>query len=255
MKHGISKSILIVYTIIIMFITFQYVDTAHAGEDPFIGEMSYVAFNFAPRGWASCNGQLLAISSNTALFSLLGTTYGGNGRTTFGLPDMRGRVPIHAGTGEGLSTYTLGQKGGIEHVTLSISNMPTHNHKAFALSKSTTTVSGDQGSVTFSATLKGSSDFGTTDDPSGNTLAKPYWGSSLSKTTVKAYNSDTPTVAMHAGSVSLNLINVALGDVTTTTNTGVTVDFEGSGHPFSNLQPYTVVRCIISLYGTFPSRN
>lgn len=83
-------------------------------SDPFLGEIRFFGFNFNPRGWALCNGQLLAISQNTALFSLLGTTYGGDGRTTFGLPDMRGRTAIHFGSGPGLTTRTIGSKGGIE---------------------------------------------------------------------------------------------------------------------------------------------
>lgn len=81
-------------------------------SDPFLGEIRMFAGNFAPRSFAFCNGQLLAISQNDALFSLLGTTYGGDGRTTFGLPDMRGRIPTHRGTGHGLSPVMLGQKGG-----------------------------------------------------------------------------------------------------------------------------------------------
>jgi len=96
--------------------------------DPFIGEIIMFGGNFAPRGWAFCDGQLLAISSHSALFSILGTTYGGDGRTTFGLPDMRGRVPIHPGNGPGLSDYRLGQKGGRELVTLSVANLPSHSH-------------------------------------------------------------------------------------------------------------------------------
>jgi microcystin-dependent protein len=82
----------------------------------------------APRGWALCDGQLLPISQNTALFSILGTTYGGDGRTTFALPDLRGRVPVHQGQGPGLSSYDLGQSAGSENVTLSTSQMPSHNH-------------------------------------------------------------------------------------------------------------------------------
>lgn len=85
-------------------------------------------FNFAPRSWAFCDGQLLPISQNTALFSLLGTTYGGDGRTTFALPDLRGRVPLHEGTGPGLSSYLLGQKGGLENVTLTTAQIPAHTH-------------------------------------------------------------------------------------------------------------------------------
>ncbi len=99
----------------------------HSAE-PFIGEIAMFGGNFAPRSWALCNGQLLPISQNEALFSLLGTTYGGDGRTTFGLPDLRGRVPIHAGQGPGLSNYQLGQRGGAETVTLTSAEMPSHNH-------------------------------------------------------------------------------------------------------------------------------
>jgi microcystin-dependent protein len=86
--------------------------------DPFIGQIQAFPYNFAPRGWAFCDGQLLAISSNTALFSLLGTTYGGDGRSTFGLPDLRGRVPIHSGKGPGLTSRQLGQRAGAETTTL-----------------------------------------------------------------------------------------------------------------------------------------
>ena len=102
--------------------------------NPYLGEIRIFAFNFAPKGWAMCNGQLLAISSNTALFSLLGTYYGGNGQTTFALPDLRGRVPIHQGQGQGLSPYSVGQNGGTESVTLTTQQMPQHNHMANVVS-------------------------------------------------------------------------------------------------------------------------
>jgi microcystin-dependent protein len=98
-------------------------------SEPFLGEIRIVGFNFPPRGWAFCDGQLLPISSNTALFSLLGTTYGGDGRTTFGLPDMRGRMPMHSGTGPGLDPVQLGQKGGQNDTTLNINQMPPHTHQ------------------------------------------------------------------------------------------------------------------------------
>src|SRR5689334_9815739 len=97
-------------------------------SNPFLGEIRMVPFNFAPKGWALCNGQILAISQNTALFSLLGTTYGGNGVSTFALPDFRGRVPIHAGQGPGLSSYVLGEQTGTESVTLTVPQLPAHNH-------------------------------------------------------------------------------------------------------------------------------
>ena len=91
--------------------------------DPFVAEIRIFPFNFAPKGWAFCDGQLLPISQNTALFSLLGTMYGGNGQTTFQLPDLRGRVPIHEGSG-----HTLAEKGGSEAVTINSQSLPTHNH-------------------------------------------------------------------------------------------------------------------------------
>jgi microcystin-dependent protein len=97
-------------------------------SEPFIGEIRMVGFNFAPRGWATCDGQLLPINQNTALFSLLGTFYGGDGRTTFGLPDLRGRVAVHRGTGPGLSSYQIGGKGGVETQALTIGNLPAHDH-------------------------------------------------------------------------------------------------------------------------------
>lgn len=96
--------------------------------DPLIGQIILFAGNFAPRGWAFCNGQLLSIAQNTALFSLLGTTYGGDGRTTFALPDLRGRVPMHAGNGPGLSYRNLGETGGTETNTLTVNQMPSHSH-------------------------------------------------------------------------------------------------------------------------------
>lgn len=97
-------------------------------SDPFLGEIRMVGFNFAPIGWAFCNGQLLAISQNTALFSLLGTTYGGNGQTNFALPNLQSSVPIHQGQGPGLSLYSMGQVGGVETVQLTASQMPQHTH-------------------------------------------------------------------------------------------------------------------------------
>ena len=97
-------------------------------QEGYIGEIRLFGGNFAPRGWALCEGQLLAISSNQALFSILGTTYGGDGRTTFALPDLRGRSAIQQGSGPGLSTIRLGEKGGTETTTLSVNNMPNHDH-------------------------------------------------------------------------------------------------------------------------------
>jgi microcystin-dependent protein len=118
-------------------------------SEPFVGEIRMFAGNFAPRGWAFCDGQLLAVSQNDALFSLLGTIYGGDGRTTFGLPDLRGRIPIHAGTGPGLSPRQLGSKGGTEKETITVNQLPSHSH-----------------------TIRATGDTATTPNPSGNLLAR-----------------------------------------------------------------------------------
>jgi microcystin-dependent protein len=97
--------------------------------DPFVAEIRIFPFNFAPKGWAFCDGQLLPISQNTALFSLLGTTYGGDGKSTFALPDMQGNAPMHPGQGPGLSLHDLGETGGSETVTLLQSEIPLHTHQ------------------------------------------------------------------------------------------------------------------------------
>jgi microcystin-dependent protein len=97
-------------------------------SDPFVAEIRIFAFNFAPKGWAFCNGQLLPISQNTALFSLLGTTYGGDGKSTFALPDMQGNAPMQPGQGQGLSLRDLGEMSGVESVTLLVSEIPLHTH-------------------------------------------------------------------------------------------------------------------------------
>ncbi|MDO6596379.1 tail fiber protein [Oceanihabitans sp. 2_MG-2023] len=117
-----------IITILSLVICLSFINTSQAQTDGLIGEVQMFAGNFAPRNWAFCNGQLLLISDNTALFSILGTTYGGDGRTTFGLPDLRGRVVIHPGSGPGLSPYSLGQNGGVESVTLSPNQIPSHAH-------------------------------------------------------------------------------------------------------------------------------
>ena len=115
--------------------------------DPFVAEIRIFPFNFAPRGWAWCDGQLLPLSQNTALFSLLGTTYGGNGKSNFALPDLQGRAPMHPGQGPGLSLHDLGETGGSETVTLLESEIPAHSHG-----------------------LRGVSEAGEDNDPAGATL-------------------------------------------------------------------------------------
>ncbi len=97
-------------------------------SSPFLGQVKMVGFNFTPRGYLSCDGSLQSIANNDALFALIGTTYGGDGQTTFGLPDLRGRMPIHRGQGPGLSPYAMGQAGGTEQVTLTTPQLPSHTH-------------------------------------------------------------------------------------------------------------------------------
>lgn len=127
--------------IVLLFISSFSLQSSQAQQEGFIGEIKMFAGNFAPRTWAFCEGQLLPIAQNTALFSILGTTYGGDGRTTFGLPDLRGRAPIGPGNGPGLSSYRLGQKGGAETFTLTTANMPMHAHSipTFAVDPNATT--------------------------------------------------------------------------------------------------------------------
>ena len=119
-------------------------------SEPFLAEIKMVGFNFAPRGFALCDGQTLPINQNQSLFSLLGTTYGGDGRTTFRLPDLRGRAPIHVGTGPNLSTRDLGDRGGAETQGITEAQMPEHSH-----------------------VVQATSDPPTLDDPAGNVLAGP----------------------------------------------------------------------------------
>lgn len=140
-------------------------------SEPFVGEIRMFAGNFAPRGWAFCDGQLLAVSQNDALFSLLGTIYGGDGRTTFGLPDLRGRLPIHAGSGPGLSNRRLGSKGGAENVTLTTNQLPSHTHP-----------------------LTGAAQQPNSTSPTGNLLAQSGQ--------TDLYRQDTPAVNMASTSIT-----------------------------------------------------
>ena len=146
--------------------------------NPFIGEISMFGGNFAPRGWAKCDGQLLPISTYSALFSLLGTTYGGDGRTTFALPDLRGRAPIHMGHGPGLSDRRLGSRGGTEYNVLNITQLPNHDHN-----------------VTAQFSLNAARNPQDSSNPAGNSLGA-----------ANIYDSDvSPTVSLKEGSVTGNV--------------------------------------------------
>lgn len=143
-----------------------------SAADPFLAEIIMFGGNFAPRGWALCDGQLLQISQNQSLFALLGTTYGGDGRTTFALPDLRGRVAIHPGTGPGLPTVRLGEKAGQYQVTISINQMPQHYHDAL-----------------------GNSGSGNEEGPGNNVWAR--------KNRDDDYSSNAPDVAMNVAAIGL----------------------------------------------------
>lgn len=182
-----------------------------------IGEIRMFAGNFAPKTWAFCSGQIVNIASNTALFSILGTTYGGNGTTTFALPDLRGRMAVGQGAGPGLSPITLGQKGGSETVTLSVNNMPAHTHAGMG------TVSGNWG-------MKAAEE-ASTSTPSGNVPANSgsqMWGTD-------------------------NGFNMAAAPISGTIS--ATISPNGGGFPFSVMAPYLSVYYIICQQGIFPSRN
>ncbi|QNM85414.1 phage tail protein [Polaribacter pectinis] len=195
--------------------------------EPFIGQIMAFVGNFAIRGWAQCNGQLLPISQNTALFSIIGTTYGGDGRTTFALPDLRGRAPMHFGNGPGLSDYRLGAKGGVEQVVLNQTQMPSHNHFATATE------------VTVS--LKASSAEADLHVPvAGSSLAAGNEVNGRGTDPIQMYNSSTPDVTLGGG---------------TSSATNVTIANSGGNLSHENRQPFLTVNYLIALQGIFPPRS
>lgn len=189
-----------------------------------IGEIRMFAGTFPPRAWAFCQGQLLSIAQNTALFSILGTTYGGNGQTTFGLPDLRGRSPIGAGpAGPGLSPIQLGELAGTETTTLLITQMPAHNHTATA-------------TITGTVTPRCLEDTGLGDAPAGAFPANATGGAQI-------YTSSAQTPDSTMGSSPIS--------ATATITIGIT----GNSQPVPIRNPYLGMNYIICLQGIFPSRN
>ncbi|MEW4924615.1 tail fiber protein [Algibacter sp. 2305UL17-15] len=180
-----------------------------------IGEVRIFAGNFAPRSWAFCDGQLIAVSQNTALFSILGTTYGGDGRTTFALPDLRGRAPIGPGTGPGLPTYRLGERGGISTNILNTTQIPSHTHTGVA---NVSSGNATQNSAT-----------------SGASIATPGTGGGRNFTPTAGFNTSTPDVPLNANSVVVG-------------NTG-------GNQPVNNMQPFLASYYIICMFGVYPSRS
>ncbi|MEL7089450.1 MAG: tail fiber protein [Pseudomonadota bacterium] len=196
-----------------------YVAPAFADE-PFVGEIRAFGFNFCPRGWTDAAGQLLGLSQNDALFSLYGTIYGGDGRTTFGLPDLRGRVPVNDGNGPGLTDYRLGEKAGQENVAPTSQTMPTHGHAITGV---------------LTARMAASTTTGSTGDPTGNFIGV--------LTGNGGYTTDaTSLVQMADGDISVDV------SATTLSNTGQNLTQ-------NNMAPFVVHRYCVALTGIYPSRN
>lgn len=190
-------------------------------QDDYIGDIKLVGYTYCPRSTTEAAGQLLAISSNTALYSLYGCTYGGDCRTTFALPDLRSRVPVGQGQGPGLPNVALGQKGGATTTTLSVAQIPVHSHSATT-------------NVTVTSTLQGSATAADSSDPTGRALA----GSNR-----PTYLQTTPTAPMASGSVS--------SQATATT----TVGNAGGSQSFNIQNPYVGLRYCVVLQGIFPPRD
>lgn len=211
MKSQLAKVFVLGSTLMLSSVAVRACDIT-----PFIGEICLLSFNFAPKGFALAQGQLLPINQNQALFSLLGTTYGGNGQTTFALPNLSGRAIVSTG-----SNYTLGQTGGSDSVTLAITQIPSHSHLA------TTTVS--QINVIPMASNESQTNI---DDPEAAT-----WSA---RTGTKIYSSATPNVSMASG---LQLTATP------------TIANAGGSQPHENRMPYLALTYVIALQGIFPSRN
>ncbi|WP_296272411.1 phage tail protein [Pseudomonas sp. UBA6323] len=195
----------------------------------FIGTIQPFAFPYAPAGWAFCNGQLLAISQFNALFALVGTTYGGNGSSTFGLPNLQGRMPIGQGAGGGLTNRPIGQMGGIENITLTPNNMPMHTH---SITSALTVATNVQLAATASNPV------------SAPTATNSFIGASGSGPGSATIYSD----ALGSTPVTLQGVSSSLGGT-------VTAAAAGGSQPFGLMNPFLAVNFSIALNGIFPSRN
>ncbi|WP_299617192.1 tail fiber protein [uncultured Tenacibaculum sp.] len=200
-------------------------NSLQAQQEGFLGEVKMFAGNFVPRGWALCQGQLMSISQNQALFAVIGTIYGGDGRTTFALPDYRGRIPRGTGNGPGLQPAIIGQKGGTEFKVLSLLEMPQHTH---ALS-----LSGLNGSVSIPVNTG-----------AGNEDESNPGAGVLANTGAENFSSEITAGAAYGGQA----LPVAISGQGTV---GVT----GGSQSFDNRQPFTTINYIICVSGVFPSRN
>lgn len=200
----------------------------------YIGEIRLFGGNFAPLGWQFCNGQIRTISIDTALYSIIGNVYGGDGTSTFALPDLRGRVAMGNFQGPGLSMRQLGEAFGSPDVYLSTINMPAHNHAAI--------VTGNSGqSPSATAKLYGVNNGGGSATPGGNFLGMD------SDAGAEPYLNSGTEVAMKSGSIVVNSLNAPLPVVT--------LQSAGSSQPHNNTQPVLALNFIICLEGIYPSRN
>ncbi len=189
--------------------------------EAFVGTILPFGFTYAPRGWATCSGQTMSIAQYNALFALLGVTYGGNGQTTFMLPDLRGRTPISYGQGPGLSSYAQGQVGGSENASLTVNNMPAHTHPATAavqVQVAGTPTGADNTPTATNSFLGGSQ--------SGGPTAANIWSTALNGPVTMGGTSGTVTVGTAGGSQPVGLMN-----------------------------PFLALNFCIALEGIFPSRN
>lgn len=219
-------------------------------NDPLIGQISILSFNWAPNKWAFCDGTLLGVSYNAALFSLLGIAFGGDGRSSFGLPDLRGRAPIHYSTAPppGFQfAYPFSSFAGSEITTLTVGNLPPHFHNISSASVgtdiTTTTIANSSG---LTGTVRSFGGPPSTNNPSGTYNAITLGGNSYSTAqNAMMANGNVDISGSVAVSVNSHLTN---GSVT-----GIT-DSIGSGQPISNLQPFLALNFVIALDGTYPSR-
>lgn len=205
--------------------------------DGYLAEIRGFAGNFTPRGWAKCQGQILPVATNAALFSLLGTTYGGNGQTTFMLPDLRGRVAISSGMAPGLHDYDLGESFGFESITLNTLQMPTHTHFA-TMNQNTYPVNGSI-AATMSVSTSEAEDSSPTDNYLGVSSADVYVDSGSNGNTL---NNDAIQINTSGLSVSVP-------------SDAITVGNTGGSQAFSIVQPYLTINWIICIEGLYPSRS
>lgn len=208
-------------------------------QQEYLGQVMLVGFNFCPRGTAEAAGQLLPISQYSALFSLYGTIYGGDGRTTFALPDLRGRSPISDGTGAGLSHHQIGQKGGSESFSITTANMPQHAHAGGAHTHS-------EPAHSHTATLKAGANGPTEKDPAGNSFAN--W-SSTNNTVYAAGRADGSALS----SETVTVANSAVG--TTGNPTANQTGNSGGSQAIAKRSPYLTMKYCVNIQGVFPSRN